>query len=177
MIFFLIGLPGVGKTYYGRKWADNLGCNFIDLDETIKTQSGQSVPQIFDTIGELEFRKLERKVLQESIQNATEPTIIACGGGTPCHLNNTDVMLASGKVVWLHNTVANIVQQLMPTVATRPLLKGIHSICEMEKKIQELLNLRTPFYAQAHQVLMVDEEIDSKFATYWSSFKRTNNYE
>ena len=65
--YTLIGLPGAGKTYYGKIWAEELKLKFYDLDELIMKEMGQSIPQIFDLMGETYFRKIdENGRLEES---------------------------------------------------------------------------------------------------------------
>ena len=64
MCIFLIGFMGSGKSYWGRKWAEKFNLHFIDLDEVIEKQSGETILQIFDKEGETAFRHLEKKILK-----------------------------------------------------------------------------------------------------------------
>ena len=53
----LVGLMGVGKSTVGRKLAESLGAAFIDSDDEIEKAAGLSVQEIFDRLGEPEFRR------------------------------------------------------------------------------------------------------------------------
>ncbi|MEG2770189.1 MAG: shikimate kinase, partial [Oscillospiraceae bacterium] len=65
----LIGLPGCGKTTFGRQIAKKMNMAFIDLDDMIKTMAGKSIPQIFAESGEDNFRKItkDHSVVEELI--------------------------------------------------------------------------------------------------------------
>ena len=55
---------GCGKSSVGRYLSELLCCPFIDLDEAICGRAGKSIPEIFASEGETEFRKLEAETLR-----------------------------------------------------------------------------------------------------------------
>ena len=55
---------GCGKSSVGRCLSELLCCPFIDLDEAICDRAGKSIPEIFASEGETEFRKLESETLR-----------------------------------------------------------------------------------------------------------------
>ena len=55
---------GCGKSSVGRCLSELLCCPFIDLDEAICGRAGKSIPEIFASEGETEFRKLESETLR-----------------------------------------------------------------------------------------------------------------
>mgnify|MGYP002512118901 FL=1 len=55
---------GCGKSSVGRCLSELLCCPFIDLDEAICDRAGKSIPEIFASEGETEFRKLEAETLR-----------------------------------------------------------------------------------------------------------------
>ena len=63
MRIFLIGFMGSGKTILGRKLANILQHQFIDLDLYIEEHEGRTINQIFEEDGEDYFRNLERVYL------------------------------------------------------------------------------------------------------------------
>ena len=63
MIITLTGFMGCGKSSVGRCLSELLCCPFIDLDEAICGRAGKSIPEIFASEGETEFRKLEAETL------------------------------------------------------------------------------------------------------------------
>lgn len=74
----LIGFMGSGKTTIGTMLANQRNVPFIDLDEYIVKQTGQSIPEIFDAIGEIGFREREFEALDSCIN---KDAIISTGGG------------------------------------------------------------------------------------------------
>ena len=85
---FLIGFMGVGKTTLGRRLSRRLGLEYRDLDQEIEFAAGMFIPEIFSMLGEDQFRKMEA----ETLRIQPKGCLIACGGGTPCFLNNMDWM-------------------------------------------------------------------------------------
>jgi len=81
-VIFLTGLPGVGKTYWGKKWAEENNWSFIDLDRSIELTAGRTIADIFKKDGEPAFRKIEAESLKIIIDSISGDTIIAVGGGT-----------------------------------------------------------------------------------------------
>ncbi len=60
MTIFLYGPPGSGKSSVGRLLAESLALSFYDLDQEIETRSGKSIPEIFASNGEADFRAVEQ---------------------------------------------------------------------------------------------------------------------
>ena len=54
----LIGMPGSGKTTFGRYLAEMLRRDFIDADPEIEKDAGRSIPELFED-GEDVFREAE----------------------------------------------------------------------------------------------------------------------
>ena len=67
MKIFLTGFMGSGKTHIGEILARQLGFAFLDMDLYMEQKVGMSVPVIFETMGEIEFRNLERSTLETLI--------------------------------------------------------------------------------------------------------------
>ena len=82
----LTGFMGAGKSTVGRMLADRLGWEFLDLDAFIEARAGLTVPQIFATLGEAHFRKLESQALASALGNRN--IVLALGGGAPEILTN-----------------------------------------------------------------------------------------
>ena len=89
MRVFIVGFMGSGKSFWGRRWANILGLDFIDLDELIEHKLGKTVSQIFEQQGEELFREVEATELR--LISNRENTIISCGGGTPCFHGNMEI--------------------------------------------------------------------------------------
>lgn len=151
---FLIGLPGVGKTYAAKLLANELNVPFYDLDSLIEQQKGKAIAVIFEEVGEDGFRKIEADILF-SYFNSNQSFVMACGGGTPCFYNNMEYMNQSGLTVYLIDYLDTIAQRLVKEKAQRPLIAKLTNE-NILPYLQELRAKREPYYLQAH--IIVDGE-------------------
>jgi shikimate kinase len=145
---------GSGKSYWGRIWADKFNLRFIDLDELIEKQSGQTILEIFDKEGETAFRHLEKKLLENLVTEKN--IIIACGGGTPCFFDNMQLMNNHGTTVYLKATVEQILSRVLGELHKRPMLKNLNDE-ELKSFIDDKMKERDPYYSQATITIPVDE--------------------
>lgn len=157
-ILFLIGFMGSGKTHWGKIWATKAQLNFIDLDIEIEHAVGLSVAQIFETYGEDFFRTKETEVLQGL--NLTQPTIVACGGGTPCFNNNLAWMNTRGKTIYLKTSPPTILQRVLLEQDKRPLLKKMNT-AELQFFIEQKLKEREVFYKEA-SICLAENELNEE---------------
>ena len=152
-IISLVGMTGCGKTSIGRRLADNLGAEFIDLDEEIVKRRGE-VKQIFATEGEEAFRKIECEVLGEILNDlkkkAEEQTppengspapvrvILSCGGGAPTYPRTRDLIRRRTVVVWIRRPLSSIAPD--SPLLERPPVNG------SLKNYRQILGKRFPIY-------------------------------
>jgi shikimate kinase len=149
-IFFLIGMPGVGKTYWGEKLSAATGFAFTDLDRYIEQEEGKTIAGIFSASGEDHFRRLERQALSRLIDSSADrPQIIACGGGTPCYSGNLELMQAAGTVIYLRAAIGTLAEHLCHDEGVRPLLEN----GMIYDKLFHLLEHRAAYYEQAHYIV------------------------
>ncbi len=153
MKIFLVGFMGSGKTTIGKRLAAPIGFEFIDTDRVIEEKYGMTVGQIFADRGEMDFRQIEHHTLHELLP--LDYTVIATGGGMPCHHDNMDTMLSNGKVVYLKTSPQALAKRLMRSWTERPLIKG-KSEKELQQYIEEKLAEREPCYCRAH--IIIDTE-------------------
>jgi shikimate kinase len=138
---------GSGKTHWARQLADRLKLPLFDLDLEIINREKRSIPEIFSASGEEYFRVTERKILEELI-DTNESMVLSCGGGTPCFLNNIELMKKYGTMVWLNTHVDVLLQRLLKEKAQRPLLKNVNDN-DLKSYIIRKLNERRMYYQQA----------------------------
>ncbi len=147
---FLIGFMGCGKTYWGRILAEKIGLPFLDLDDWISNNSGQSIAHIFSEKGEPGFRVMERDALQALA--ALPASIIATGGGTPCFFDNLDRMNEIGTTIYLKTPPTLLAERLRHEKEFRPLLAEVQD-GDLHDFIAKKLEEREPYYRRAMVVL------------------------
>ncbi len=154
-LIYLVGFMGSGKSYWGKRIADTLEINFIDLDDYLETKAGKTIASIFEEHGEAYFRKLEKKCLEEV--SLLENTIISLGGGTPCFFDNIETINQTGISIFLKTSVDTIIERLKNETNHRPLLKE-KSLDELRTFIQEKLESRNQFYEKSQFVVNTESE-------------------
>ena len=158
MRIFLIGYMGCGKSTLGRRLSKHLGLQFVDMDHYIEERNYKTIPQIFAEEGEIEFRKKERKALEE-LSEFTD-TVIATGGGAPCFFDNIHVMNQSGITIFLNINPDILAERLLKSKTERPLIKG-KSKEELVAFINSTLKKRIEFYSQAkHEIVKPDIDLE-----------------
>lgn len=143
---YIIGYMASGKTTFGEALARRLGWKFMDLDHEIERVTGLSPTDFMEKYGEARFREEESLILKSTAP--LKKTVIACGGGTPCHFDNMEFMTLHGKTLWLIATPARIAERILEAGNTRPLAAG-KTGAELTGFIERHLYQRQPFYARA----------------------------
>ncbi len=151
MIYYLVGMMGSGKTYYGAKLAERMALPFIDLDKRIEEQEERTISQIFETDGEGYFRDIEAKHLRD-IANEFDKAVVATGGGTPCFHDNMVWMRQTGHTIYMRVPAEVLIERLAGASETRPLIRGLNET-DLYERIHSLLEKREPYYLQAHEVI------------------------
>ncbi|MFD1615010.1 shikimate kinase [Gelatiniphilus marinus] len=159
MIVVLIGYMASGKTSIGKKLANKLSYDFIDLDDLIEEKEKLSVTQVFKSKGEVYFRNQEHLHLKEVLSSKNN-IVLSVGGGTPCYSNNMDIIVNNIKVksIYLKASITTLTEKLMRKKAQRPLIAHIETEAAMAEFIGKHLFERVQFYNQAEIVLTVDNK-------------------
>jgi shikimate kinase len=145
-LIFLIGFMGSGKTTLGRKLAQRLGYEFMDLDHILEAQAGITIAEYFTQFGEDAFRKLESEVLKQTPYPAN--AVISTGGGLPCFFDNMEWMNAHGKTVYIKLSPKTLAGRLEKEKDKRPVLRE-HQGDDLVAFITGKLEERDEFYNQA----------------------------
>jgi len=127
-------MMGVGKTTIGKKLAQKLDFEFVDIDEYIERKFQLKIPQIFFTHGESYFRMLEEEFSQELAQKRS--TVISTGGKTLLYRKNLNYLSSSGIVITLLASPDNILKRIQLEKNKRPLLDSFPAkrFCEIYRK-------------------------------------------
>lgn len=149
MTLWLVGMMGTGKSSAGRLAAERLGVEFVDVDEAVALEMGMTIPELWDRLGEGEFRRIETAMIDRV---AGTEAVVSTGGGAVLAAVNRRRMRDTGRVVWLRAT-PSVLERRLETAGDRPLISG-HP--ERTNTITRLLEERSRAYEDA-----ADYEIDT----------------
>jgi len=150
-IIVLVGLMGAGKSRIGYELAKFLDMDFIDADREIEISAGYSVADIFESFGEEEFRRGERKVMARLLSG--EPKVIAAGGGAFINEQTRNLIKEKAISIWLKADIDTLFERTSLR-SNRPLLQGGGA----REKLNELIEKRYPIYEEADITVIVDSQ-------------------
>ncbi len=133
----LIGMPATGKTSVGAILAGLEGLPFVDLDDAIASEAGQSVAEIFAVEGEAGFRARENAALSRIAAGGS--LVLATGGGCIELPENRSLLRDCFRIAWLKADLASLAKRSVG--GSRPLLAG-----DAEALIRTLYERRRPWY-------------------------------
>lgn len=146
MLITLTGYMGCGKSTVGSLVADALGCPFLDLDAIIEKKAGKTIPQIFAADGEESFRRLEKKLLEETVKKYAESTaVLALGGGTVTVPGAPVLLREKTLCIYLKASLETLQNRLEGQTDGRPLAG---------EGFAERLGRRLPLYEQAARIIL-----------------------
>jgi len=147
---YLVGFMGSGKSTIGRLLAERLGWQFADLDEEIEAQQETTIAELFDKMGEPEFRRIESTALRKHVRTIEcgRPTVVALGGGTFVQADNFDLLENHGVTIWL-DCPLEMVRQRVEHATHRPLARD-------RQRFEELFHGRQASYAKADYRIRIE---------------------
>lgn len=111
---------GAGKSLAARAVARLTDRVFVDLDAVIEDRLGMSIPEIFATRGEAEFRRAESSELERATSRSN--LVVATGGGAFSKSENRRLIRESGGVsIFLDPPWTVIRDRLEGEVEDRPM--------------------------------------------------------
>jgi shikimate kinase len=147
----LIGYRATGKTALGAGLARRLARPFLDLDQVLEEDTGQSIPQLVADKGWAEFRQREKELVARYGRGGG--LVLATGGGVVLDPENVEILRENGVVVWLKadpDTIRERLSRDQVQEDQRPSLTGRGTLDE----VAEVLRSREPLYAAAAHVVI-----------------------
>lgn len=102
----LIGMPGCGKSTFGKKLAKKLGVSFYDADAVLEEREERTIKSFFAE-SEDAFRAAETRTLKYLAE--LHGVVIATGGGAVKRAENMELLKHSGVVVFIDRKPENII--------------------------------------------------------------------
>jgi shikimate kinase len=151
-------MMGVGKSTIGKRLANKLKVNFLDVDRIIELNEKNSIQEIFQNKGELYFRKIEKKTTLEILNQKN--SIIALGGGALTNKSIRKEVIKSTICIWLDVSTKNLLLRLK-NIKKRPLLNQEN----LQDTINKIYSDRKKIYNKSHfkikcDLLNVDQIIE-----------------
>ena len=144
----LLGYMGSGKSLIGKLVAERMHITHYDLDFLIEKYLQVSISEIFQTKGEIFFRKIEHQIFKDLLSN-DETFVLSLGGGTPCYANNHQLLRGQNVIsVYLSASIETLYSRLMADTSERPLLANLDDNDAKEFIAKHLFD-RSYFYNQA----------------------------
>ncbi|WP_419880896.1 shikimate kinase [Peribacillus sp. B-H-3] len=145
----LIGFMGAGKTTAGKKLAEMLHRNFVDIDEEIEKEFQLPAAEIFSKYGEKTFREKEKELIRRFSQK--EMYVISVGGGAFLQKEIRDICLAHCTVIFIEMSWDFWKERIPLIIGTRPVLQD-----KTMEQIRKLFIARQEIYTYHHHKISAD---------------------
>lgn len=147
----LIGMAGVGKTTVGRVLSKKIHRKFLDLDQEFEEQTKIRITEFFAIYGEKEFRKIERRIIND-VLTKNNKLVVSAGGGIFSNNEIRDQIIEKSNTFFLNSSVETLAERLKKNFSNRPLLnKG-----NLRENIEKLYDKRIKNYMMAKHIILVD---------------------
>ena len=148
----LIGMAGVGKTTVGRVLSKKIQRKFLDVDQEFEDQTKIRINDFFAIYGEKEFRKIERRIIND-VLTKNKKLVVSAGGGIFSNDEIRDSIIKKSITFFLDSSIETLAERLKKNFSNRPLLnKG-----NLRDNIEKLYQKRIKDYMMANHIILVDD--------------------
>jgi shikimate kinase len=148
----LIGMAGVGKTTVGRVLSKKIQRKFLDIDQEFEDQTKIRITDFFAIYGEKEFRKIERRIIND-VLTKNKKLVVSAGGGIFSNDEIRDLIIKKSITFFLDSSIETLADRLKKNFSNRPLLnKG-----NLRHNIEKLYQKRIKDYMMANHIILVDD--------------------
>ncbi|MGV4415335.1 shikimate kinase [Chryseobacterium sp. T1] len=147
MLISLIGYMGSGKSHISKLLSQKINYKLIDLDHEIILKHQLKISEIFEQKGELFFRKEEKLILDE-ILDQEKDVILSLGGGTPVYYDNMENINRYSTSIFLQASVPTLTERLLKQKNKRPLIARLTD-ADLPEFIAKHLFERNVYYSKS----------------------------
>jgi shikimate kinase len=145
----LIGMPGSGKSFFGRRISTELGLTWIDTDRVFQSYAGFMPAEFVKSTSRENFEEVQEKAILESSFRAS---VVSSGGGVVVNPKIMNYLSQFGVILYLEEEFDVLYQRL----------KEGRSIEKEEKSFQVLFQIRKPMYEKYAQITVSKKGKDEK---------------
>jgi len=151
----LLGMKHSGKTTLGKLLAESLNRPFLDTDDVIRSLSGKSPRELWDSGGAALMQEWETAACEEVLAQYGSPEhscVLATGGGIADNEAACGILSRLGITVYLDTDFSVLFKRVQQSAVRDgrmpPFLQGP----DPESAFKELFSKRTGIYAKLSQV-------------------------
>tara|TARA_B100000900_G_scaffold392183_1_gene387439 strand:+ start:87 stop:566 length:480 start_codon:yes stop_codon:yes gene_type:complete len=145
-------MAGVGKTTVGRVLSKKIQRKFLDIDQEFEDQTKIRITDFFAIYGEKEFRKIERRIIND-VLTKNKKLVVSAGGGIFSNDEIRDLIIKKSITFFLDSSIETLAERLKKNFSNRPLLnKG-----NLRDNIEKLYQKRIKDYMMANHIILVDD--------------------
>lgn len=133
----LIGMPGSGKSFVGRKLADRLGFTLVDVDKVIEQKFGLPLQQVVETLECEAFLDTEAEMVVTSTDG--KDTMVVSPGGSVIYRERAMNHLKNISKVFYLDVPLRVLEKRIGGVPRGIVVAG-------NKTFADLYNERIPLY-------------------------------
>jgi len=145
----LTGFMGSGKSTVGPLVAGRLGWDFVDVDDVIEQEAGETIAAQFARDGEARFRDREHATIARLA--VADAQVLALGGGAIERAETRNLLLNAPGTLLVHLEV-----ELATTLARCAGTEHIRPVLADQANLGERYARRLPLYSTAHVSIPVD---------------------
>lgn len=143
----LIGFMGTGKSSVASVLSEKIKFKLIDTDQLIEETMEMTISKIFETYGEIGFRKIEENTIKEI--STEKASVISCGGGVCLREENIRNIKRGNKVILLEASPSVVLDRIEKDI-NRPILKEKMDI----ENIEKIMKKRKGSYDKAADIII-----------------------
>jgi len=140
----LIGMPASGKSTLGRRLAEKLGYEFVDVDRIIEAEEKRLLKEIIAEEGDDGFLEIENRV---NAGLCLERSVIAPGGSVIYGKEAMEHLKEIGVIVYLKLSFEEMEKRI-----GNPVERGV--VLKQGMTLKKLYEERTPYYDRYADVVL-----------------------
>ena len=139
---------GSWKTTVGKKLAEAMDMDFVDIDDVIEEVTEMKISDIFKEFGEDQFRKMETAFFIEKAKQTGQ--VFSTGGGIVLESENRKILKKYGTTFFL-NASMEILAARIHNTTKRPLLTDSGNV---QLRLEQIWKERKSYYSgSAHHII------------------------